>query len=78
MVTSQTKDVLTEVEKDRFASYTTHTYDKSLSSKLMAPLWERVASCLPEELAPNMISVAGLLCLVQAWYLCFTQGEEVS
>mmetsp|Transcript_17469 Transcript_17469/g.28234 ORF Transcript_17469/g.28234 Transcript_17469/m.28234 type:complete len:498 (-) Transcript_17469:1105-2598(-) len=68
--------LLTEIEKENFASYETVVYDKSFTRRIMEPFWGFVARFIPDDVAPNMISLAALLCLIQAWYLCFTQGEE--
>lgn len=70
------KMLLTEMECENFANYETVVHDKSLTRKLFEPFWDRVVYLLPEEVAPNLISLAALLCLIQAWYLCYTQGEE--
>lgn len=68
--------LLTQQELERFADYETPMYDKSVTRRLMEPFWDQLARLVPEDIAPNMISLAALMCLVQAWYLTLTQGEE--
>ncbi|GBG30313.1 Choline-phosphate cytidylyltransferase 1 [Hondaea fermentalgiana] len=68
--------VLTEIECENFANYETVVHDKSLTRQVFEPFWDRVVYLLPEDVAPNLISLAASLCLVQAWYLCYTQGDD--
>jgi hypothetical protein len=64
--------LLTEAEKERFSHYVDNTEDSSLSSKILWPFWNAVARLVPQSVAPNLISLAGLLCTIQAFYLCFS------
>lgn len=63
--------LLTEPEKEAFSHYEDDVEDRSLSSKLLRPFWEMTANLVPATVAPNVLSLAGLLCTVQAFYLCF-------
>ncbi len=68
--------LLTFSELERVSRYGTVVMDKSVTRRVFEPFWDYVVKWVPEEVAPNMVSLAGLLCLVQAWYLSYTQGSE--
>ncbi len=59
-------------EKERFAQCDELVEDRSLSTKLLSPFWEFLVRLIPLSIAPNLISLAGLLCTIQAFYLCFS------
>ncbi len=59
-------------EKERFSQYDERIVDRSLSTRILSPFWEALALLLPASVAPNVISLAGLLCTIQAFYLCLT------
>ena len=44
----------------------------SLSTKILSPFWEAVAHVVPSNVAPNVLTLAGLLCTIQAFYLCYS------
>ncbi len=46
--------------------------DQSLSTKILSPFWEAVALVVPSNVAPNVLTLAGLLCTIQAFYLCYS------
>eukprot|EP00658_Telonema_sp_P-2_P063836 TRINITY_DN5264_c0_g1_i1.p1 TRINITY_DN5264_c0_g1~~TRINITY_DN5264_c0_g1_i1.p1 ORF type:complete len:334 (-),score=82.86 TRINITY_DN5264_c0_g1_i1:1197-2198(-) len=56
-------------DKREFVTWVEDLEDKSLSSLILNPLWNRMARLVPAELAPNVLALAGFLCVVQAWYL---------
>jgi hypothetical protein len=62
--------LLNEPEKERFGRYVDDTQDSSLSTMILSPFWEIVANLMPKTVAPNVISLAGLFCTIQAFYLC--------
>lgn len=62
---------LTPTEKDTFSSWVDRTTDNTLSSLILGRLWAYIASFVPDTVAPNMLSLAGLLCLIHAWYLVY-------
>lgn len=64
--------LLTEPEKENFSHYTEEIEDNSISSKILSPLWEAIANLVPGSVAPNVLSLAGLLCTIQAFYLCLS------
>jgi hypothetical protein len=60
---------LTPTEKDTFSHWVDRTTDDTLSSMILGPLFNFIASLIPDNVAPNVLSLAGLLCLIHAWYL---------
>jgi hypothetical protein len=59
-------------EKERFSHYEERLVDMSLSTKILSPFWEAVARVVPSNVAPNVLTLAGLLCTIQAFYLCYS------
>lgn len=62
---------LTPIEKDNFANWVDRTTDNTLSSLILGRFWGFLASFIPDTVAPNVLSLAGLLCLIHAWYLVY-------
>eukprot|EP01103_Thecamoeba_quadrilineata_P010313 TRINITY_DN2186_c0_g1_i2.p1 TRINITY_DN2186_c0_g1~~TRINITY_DN2186_c0_g1_i2.p1 ORF type:complete len:408 (-),score=38.68 TRINITY_DN2186_c0_g1_i2:490-1713(-) len=73
MTTHETFSVfLTGTQKKNFENYANNSEpDRSISSLILSPYWNFVAKLVPIEVAPNVLSIAGLLCNLQAFYLCF-------
>lgn len=59
---------ITQPEKIFFADWTSKNADNSIVGLVLKPLWSRVATLIPGQVAPNVITIAGLLSAVQAWY----------
>jgi cytidyltransferase-like protein len=49
----------------------------TITTTLLTPLWNRLVTIVPADVAPNALSLAGLICLVHAMYLCYydTSGD---
>ena len=43
----------------------------TITTKLLTPLWNQLVLIVPSDVAPNALSLAGLICLVHAMYLCY-------
>mmetsp|Transcript_22008 Transcript_22008/g.38995 ORF Transcript_22008/g.38995 Transcript_22008/m.38995 type:complete len:497 (+) Transcript_22008:215-1705(+) len=67
--------ILSPGELANFADYETVVVDKSASKRLFQPVFKFVARQVPEDVAPNLISLTAMMCLVQAWYLSYTNGD---
>mmetsp|Transcript_28459 Transcript_28459/g.77064 ORF Transcript_28459/g.77064 Transcript_28459/m.77064 type:complete len:578 (-) Transcript_28459:465-2198(-) len=65
---------LTTPEKYRFGQWKEKVADKSLSGKLLRPLWEFLSKKIPNTIAPNVLCLAGLGLLGQAWYVIYRYG----
>ncbi|KNC84455.1 hypothetical protein SARC_03319 [Sphaeroforma arctica JP610] len=60
---------LREHEKRNVSEWTYHVEDKSVSSKMLYPFWKKVASIVPKTVAPNVLSLAGFICILHAYYV---------
>src|SRR5690349_18375329 len=67
---------LNEREKQNVQDYAVPIQDNSISTKLLSLFWIIVAKLFPSNVAPNVISLSGLLCLMQAWYLCINYIDD--
>lgn len=67
---------LTPPEKANVARFTARIEDRSITSKVMAPFWDYVAQFVPDHVAPNVLSLSGLMCLVHAYYLCYMYMDQ--
>lgn len=68
--------LLTPLQLEAFANHENEVFDKSITNRLLNPIWETLGYLIPEDVAPNLISLASSLCLLQAWYLCYTNGDN--
>jgi len=62
---------LTPPQQQSFAEYNHPPVDGSLTTKIFKPFWYWLSKWVPLYVAPNVLNLAGLLCLLQAFYLCF-------
>eukprot|EP01087_Luapelamoeba_hula_P012593 TRINITY_DN3514_c0_g1_i4.p1 TRINITY_DN3514_c0_g1~~TRINITY_DN3514_c0_g1_i4.p1 ORF type:complete len:339 (-),score=29.30 TRINITY_DN3514_c0_g1_i4:142-1023(-) len=62
---------LTDAEKDRVSKWESKSEDQSLATRILNPFWDAVVKQVPIHVAPNVLSIAGVLCLIQAYYLCY-------
>jgi len=67
---------LTTNDKQTFSEYDKQETDKSITNRLLSPLWDTIAARIPHTIAPNSLSLAGVLCVVQAWYLTELYSES--
>ncbi|KAL6068247.1 Choline/ethanolamine phosphotransferase (CEPT) [Balamuthia mandrillaris] len=69
---------LTEPQRANVERWKTNSglIDNSISTKVLTPFWDRVAQLVPDEVAPNVLSLAGALCLLHAWYVSHLYLEE--
>lgn len=65
---------LTTPEKYRFGQWQEEIADKSLSGQLLLPLWKFLSANIPATVAPNVLCLAGLGLLGQAWYVIVHYG----
>lgn len=62
---------LTPPEKANVGRYESKRHDRSLTSRVMRAYWDWVTQFVPDTVAPNVLSLSGLMCLVHAYYLCY-------
>ncbi|VEU35609.1 unnamed protein product [Pseudo-nitzschia multistriata] len=65
---------LTTPEKYRFGQWKEKIADKSLSGRILRPLWDFLSRKIPNTVAPNVLCLAGLGLLGQAWYVIYHYG----
>ena len=61
--------LLTEPERENLMAWKPVKYDRSLTTKILQPLWKFVASLIPDSVAPNLLSIAGMLATIHAFYI---------
>jgi cytidyltransferase-like protein len=66
---------LTPGEKRSFSQWKENVQDKSISHRLTTNVVNFFASQIPKHIAPNLVTLTGLLCLGQAWYITNKYGE---
>ncbi len=65
------KDILLEeTHKENISKYKYSVIDNSLSSYVFKPFWIRLQKLFPSYVAPNVISLVGLLVTIYSWNLC--------
>jgi cytidyltransferase-like protein len=67
---------LTPSEKATFSNWKEELNDKSLTHWLTRDFFETLSSYIPDTVAPNVVTVAGFLCLGQAWYMTNLYGDD--
>lgn len=65
---------LSTPEKYRFGQWKEEIADRSLSGQLLLPLWKFLSKNIPATVAPNVLCLAGLGLLGQAWYVIVHYG----
>jgi hypothetical protein len=58
---------LTRVEKDTFAEWKYAAEDRTILCNLLHPVFVRFASWIPSQVAPNVLSLLGLVSSILAW-----------
>lgn len=67
----------TPQQQETFSKYSHEKEDGSLVTKVFSPFWTWLAGRVPTYVAPNVLNIAGLLCLLQGFYLCFMYIEQM-
>lgn len=60
---------LRESEKRNVAEWASSIDDKSISTRLLDPFWEKLVTYIPKTVAPNVISLASLMFVLHAYYV---------
>ena len=63
-------------EKENLEKWNYQVIDNSISTKLLTPFWNWAVTLIPEDVAPNILSLAGLLCILQSYYLTYLCGAS--
>jgi cytidyltransferase-like protein len=67
---------VTVAEKERFGQWREVIRDKSIVSAASADVFQYLSRQVPETVSPNLLTLAGLVLLVQAWYVCHSYGTH--
>ena len=67
---------LTPAEKRTFSQWNELVADKSLTHRATGAIFDWVATCIPDSIAPNAVTAAGLTVLGQSWYIIHNFGED--
>lgn len=62
---------LSNNEKKRLARWKYHVEDNSITTEYLNPFYNYLSSWVPNNVAPNVISLTGLLCTLYAFYLSY-------
>lgn len=63
--------ILTRNEKEAIKRFKYHVNDQSVVTEYMSPFWNWLVTLVPNTVAPNILSVAGMLCLIYTFHLCY-------
>jgi len=66
---------LTLPQKRSFSQWKETVQNRSLTHKLTSNHMESIATKVPENVTPNLITLSGFICLGQAWYVTNKYGE---
>lgn len=64
--------LLTNTEKNNLKKWSYSVDDPSITTKLLSPFWNYVVDWVPDIVAPNVLSLSGLLLLVYSFYISYT------
>ncbi|KAF4655143.1 hypothetical protein FOL46_008378 [Perkinsus olseni] len=62
---------LTPNDLKNISTWKNDIYDKSLSTRIISPIGDFLAKYIPATLAPNVLTLASLVCALQAYYYTF-------
>jgi choline-phosphate cytidylyltransferase len=60
---------LTPSELENVRQWTNKVNDRSLTTKMLTPLWDKLAKRIPSTIAPNVITLLGLVCQLLAYWV---------
>jgi len=64
-------ELLTDKEKDNLSRWSYSVDDPSITTKYLTPYWNKVVEFVPDYVAPNVLSLAGLLLTVYSFYITY-------
>jgi phosphatidylglycerophosphate synthase len=63
--------LLTDIERKNLKEWSYRVSDESITTKLLNPFWEMVVKIIPEYVAPNVLSIAGLCMILFSYHLTY-------
>lgn len=67
---------LTRKEKENLSEWSYRVEDHSIVSKIFDPFWNWLVKLVPETVAPNILSLAGLLCILYAFHISYNYVSD--
>jgi ethanolaminephosphotransferase len=68
---------LTREERENIAQWKYACVDHSITTKIYTPFWNFIVKFVPSTVAPNIVSLAGLICILYFFNLSFNYAEEM-
>jgi phosphatidylglycerophosphate synthase len=68
---------LTREERENIAQWKYACVDHSITTKLFTPWWNFIVRFVPATVAPNILSLAGLICILYFFNLAFNYADEM-
>jgi len=68
-------ELLTANEKDELSKYSYNVVDNSITTKLLTPYWNKVTKYVPDYVAPNVLSLSGLLLTIYSYYITYNYSH---
>lgn len=66
---------LSREEKDRLSKWKYSVVDNSITTQIFTPWWRYIVKLVPETVAPNILSLAGLLCILYFFNLAIRYSD---
>lgn len=67
--------LLTDKEMDNISKWKYNVDDPSITTKVLTPFWNKAVQLVPDYVAPNVLSLAGLLLTVYSFYITYLYSE---
>src|SRR5437868_5615745 len=69
---------LSRDEKDKLSKWKYSVIDNSITTKLFTPFWDYIVTFVPNTVSPNILSIAGLLCILYFFNLSYRYSNNYS
>ena len=63
--------ILTRNEKESIKKFKYHVTDLSIVSEYMNPFWNWLVTFIPNTVAPNILSIVGMMCSIYSFHICY-------
>src|SRR5437868_4704570 len=60
------KDILSDEDLNNVLSWKYSVEDKSVTTQYLTPYWQAVLNCVPKSVAPNVLTLMGFFCVLEA------------
>ena len=67
---------LSEQELDNLSKWKYKVIDSSITTKFLTPFWNWLVTFVPSNVAPNVLTLAVLGCVLQAFWVVVVHGDE--